>query len=100
MDPVRPPSQSAQAPVEALVVERWGLLRILKDHLSDLHRQHYDLRGTPGEADLARRIGYWAEVLDWVKQRDGVELILLSAVTPPAHHPPPSLPTTSIQGNP
>ena len=63
-------------PVEALLVWRAGLVEILRDHLFELHNLRQRALGTPAEADWAQRIKYWDEVLGWLKQRQGEDVII------------------------
>jgi hypothetical protein len=64
-------------PVEALVVERRGLIQILRRACAELHEQRQGVAG-PAEADAVRQIKYWEDVLHWVKDQGGSELILMS----------------------
>ncbi len=64
--------------VEALVVERRGLVQILRRACADLHDQRQRVAGTPAEADPVRQIKYWEDVLSWVKNQGGSDLIVMS----------------------
>ena len=66
----------SQAPVEALLLDRAELVKLLKRSLFELHGQRFQNAGTAAEADRARRIRYWEEVLGWVKSTQGQDVIL------------------------
>ncbi len=71
-------STTTSPPVEALVVERRGLVQILRRTCAELHEQRQRVAGTPGEAEAARQIKYWEDVLSWVKDQGGSDLIVMS----------------------
>jgi len=71
-------STTPSPPVEALVVERRGLVQILRRTCAELHEQRQRLAATPGEADSVRQIKYWEDVLSWVKDQGGTDLIVMS----------------------
>jgi hypothetical protein len=64
--------------VEALVVERRGLIQILRRTCAELHERRQRVAGTTAEPDLVRQIKYWEDVLLWVKDQGGSELIVMS----------------------
>ena len=66
----------SQAPVEALLLDRAELVKLLKRSLFELHGQPFGNAGTAAEADRVRRIRYWEEVLAWVKGTQGQDVIL------------------------
>jgi hypothetical protein len=68
-------------PVEALLVHRVWLIELFKHTLAELHERRRVLEGTPGEADTVRRIKYWDDVLGWVKERRGQDVILTDGAT-------------------
>jgi hypothetical protein len=74
-------STTPSAPVEALVVEGRGLVQILRRTCAELHEQRQRVAGTPAEADVVRQIKYWEDVLLWVKDQGGSELIVMSRKT-------------------
>jgi len=74
-------STTPSPPVEALVVERRGLVQILRRTCAELHEQRQRVTGTPAEADAVRQIKYWEDVLLWVKDQGGSELIVMSRKT-------------------
>ena len=64
-------------PAEALLVQRAGLIRILRNSLGDLHDHRRQVAGTPAERETVHEIRYWDEVLLWVKDRQGLDVILM-----------------------
>lgn len=73
--------QQSRPPVEALLVDRPGLIRILKRSLGELHEHRQRLAGTAVERETVGQIKYWAEVLDWVKGQEGADLMLVRKMT-------------------
>ena len=71
-------STTPSPPVEALVVERRGLIHVLRRTCAELHEQRQRVAGALGEADAVRQIKYWEDVLLWVKEQGGSDLILMS----------------------
>ncbi len=69
-------------PVEALVLRRDGLIRILQNALFELHEQRRRVAGTPPEADTTHQIEYWQEVLAWIKDRRAADLVLIDRCSP------------------
>jgi len=70
-------STTPSPPVEALVVERRGLTQILRRTCAELHEQRQRVAGALGEADAVRQIKYWEDVLLWVKEQGGSDLIVM-----------------------
>jgi len=68
-------------PVEALVVDRVGLIEVLNHTLMDLHEHRRQVAGTPAESDTVHRIKYWDDILGWVKDQQGPDVILLERTT-------------------
>ena len=71
-------STTPSPPVEALVVERRGLIQILRRACAELHEQRQRAASTPAEADQVRQIKYWEDVLSWVKDQGASGLIVMS----------------------
>jgi hypothetical protein len=69
-------------PVQAFLVHRAGLIHILRRSLTELHEHRRLVAGTPAEPQTAHEIKYWEEVLGWVKEQQGRDLILLSRARP------------------
>ena len=64
-------------PVEGLVVDREGLIEVLQPWLMELHEHRRRVAGTPAEPDTVHRIKYWDDVLGWLKEHYGPEVVLL-----------------------
>ena len=68
-------------PAEALLVQRAGLIRILRNALGELHDHRRLVAGAPAEAETVREIKYWEEVLAWVQSQYGPDVILIKRGT-------------------
>jgi len=64
-------------PLESLLLDRAGLIRILKRSLFELHQNRDSVKGTSAEPGAVQWINYWAEVLAWVKDQPGGQVILV-----------------------
>ena len=64
-------------PLESLLLDRAGLIRLLKRSLFELHQNRDSVKGTSAEPETVQWINYWAEVLAWVKDQPGAEVILV-----------------------
>ena len=64
--------------LEALLVRRTELMRIVRGSLTELHDHRRVMAGTPAEAEDLSRIEYWENVLAWVKDQQGPDVILMS----------------------
>lgn len=64
-------------PVEAMVIDRRGLIQILRRACAELHEQRQRVVTTPAEGDAVRQIKYWEDVLDWIKDQSGSDLIVM-----------------------
>jgi len=71
-------SRESPRAVEVLVVQRPGFIQILRRSLTELHDHRRVVVGTPAEAEDLQQIKYWEEVLAWVKNQRGQDLILTS----------------------
>jgi hypothetical protein len=71
-------SLDAKHPVEALILDRVGLIRILQRSLMELHEHRRLTTGTPAEPDTVQLIKYWDAVLGWVKTQYDRDLVLMS----------------------
>jgi len=68
------------APAEALVVRRGGLVRILQHACWKLHEHRQRVAGMPVEREIVEQIKYWEDVLVWVKELGGGDLIFMNRV--------------------
>jgi hypothetical protein len=69
-------SAPAASPVAGLLVARTPLITLLRYIIGEMHRHRYEGLKVPGTDEL-RRIKYWEDVLEWVKQCRGSEIVLL-----------------------
>ena len=67
---------------EALLVDRSELIQALRRSLGELHEDRRRIAGTPAELETVRQINYWEEVLRWMKELQGPDLILFSRARP------------------
>jgi hypothetical protein len=74
LDDLRP---RTTRPVEALLVHRMWLIEVLRRTLAELHERRRVLAGRPGESDTVQRIKYWEDVLAWVKQQGGRDVVVV-----------------------
>ncbi len=76
LDGVRP-----KHPVEALLVDRVGLIELLQRSLMELHEHRRRVAGTPAEPETVQRIKYWDAILGWAKEQHGPDVVLLETTT-------------------
>lgn len=74
-------SPRLQRPVETLLVDRVGLIRLLQHSLSEFNERRRLVAGTPAEQETVARIKYWEEVLVWVRQQPGSDVIVMERTT-------------------
>ena len=72
---VPPPNQPL---LEALVVDRASLVRVLRITLAELHARRLTTPQCTGESDIIESLRYWDEVFDWIKQQGGSEVVLMT----------------------
>ncbi|MEX2156734.1 MAG: hypothetical protein WD773_07835 [Gemmatimonadales bacterium] len=68
----------SHTPVEALLLDRERLIRIVRDALFDLHERRRRVVGTPAHPDVVRLIRYLDAVLGWAQEQPGQDLVLIS----------------------
>ena len=68
-------------PVEGLLVNRVGLIELLQSSLVELHEHRRRVARTPAEPETVHRIKYWDDILGWVKDQQGPDVILLERTT-------------------
>ena len=71
----------SKRPPEALIVDRVGLIELLQRSLMELHDHRRRVAGTPAEPETVHRIKYWDDILGWVKEQHGPEVILMERAT-------------------
>jgi hypothetical protein len=72
LDGLRP-----KRPIETLLVHWLGLIDLLQRHLSELNEHRRLVAGTPAELETLERIKYWEEVLVWMKQQAGSDVLIM-----------------------
>ena len=72
------PAVTFRRPFEALLLDRVGLLQLLRRSLAELHEQRCRFAGAPADPEILHRITYWEGVLAWVKDLQGPDVILMS----------------------
>jgi hypothetical protein len=70
-------SQTPVPPIEALLVRRPWLIRLLKAALTELHEHYREIAATSIATEELQTIRYWEDILLWVKDRAGADLILV-----------------------
>jgi hypothetical protein len=70
-------SQTPASPIEGLLVRRDWLIRFLKYGLGERHDHLREIAGTAAAEEEMQTIKYWEDVLLWVKDREGADLIVL-----------------------
>ena len=75
-------SRAAPAPaepvVEALLVDRDRLIRVLRIALAELHARRLTTPQCIGEPDIVELLRYWDEIFDWIKQQGGRDVVLMN----------------------
>jgi len=72
-----PFSASPAVPLEALVVDRHALIRLMRIALHEMHNRRLLTPQLTGEADIVQVIRYWDLVLDWITQQPAEDLVLM-----------------------
>jgi hypothetical protein len=67
--------------IEALLVDRDRLVRMLRIALAELHARRLNTPKCTGETDIVELLRYWDEVFGWIKQQGGTEMVLMSRRT-------------------
>ncbi len=67
--------------LEALLVDRERLVRVLRIALAELHERRLTTPKCTGETDIVELLRYWDEVFGWIKQQCGTEMVLMSRRT-------------------
>jgi hypothetical protein len=70
-------TQGPPAAQEALVLHRSWLIRLLKSALTELHEHFREIAATSVAQEELQTIRYWEEVLQWVKERQGADLVVV-----------------------
>jgi len=67
--------------IEALLVDRDRLIRVLRIALAELHARRLTTPTCTGENDIVEVLRYWDEVFGWVKQQGGTDVVLMNRRT-------------------
>jgi len=67
--------------LEALLVDRDRLIRVLRIALAELNARRLTTPSMTGEPDIGEALRYWDEVFGWVKQQGGADVVLMSRRT-------------------
>jgi hypothetical protein len=71
-------SASAAVPLEALVVDRKALVRLMRIALHEMHNRRLFTPQLSGETDIVEAIRYWDLAFDWITQQPADDLVLMS----------------------
>ena len=75
------PPVTQQPQLEALLVDRDRLIRMLRVTVAELHSRRLATPPSSGPTEIIELLHYWDEVLDWVKQQGGADVVLMSRRT-------------------
>jgi len=67
--------------IEALLVDRDRLIRLLRIALAELHARRLGTPHFSAEGDIAEMLRYWETVFGWIKQQGGADIVLMSRRT-------------------
>jgi hypothetical protein len=79
--PYRPTPSFPEPLIEALLVDRDRLIRVLRIVLAELHARRLTTPTCTGETDILEVLRYWDEVFGWVKHQSGTDVVLMSRRT-------------------
>ena len=75
------PRATQQPLLEALLVDRDRLVRMLRVALAELHARRLTTPQCTGETDIVELLRYWDEVFGWIKQQGGTDIVMMSRQT-------------------
>jgi len=67
--------------VEALLVDRDRLIRVMRITLEELNIRRLTTPRCTGERDFIEMLRYWEEVFGWIKQQAGADIVMMSRRT-------------------
>lgn len=71
-------SEAVAPPIEALVLDRDALIRLMRIALHEMHNRRLFTPQLTGEADIVQVIRYWDLVLDWIARHHAEDLLLMT----------------------
>ena len=71
-------SAAPQPLLEALLVDRERLVRVMRIALAELHSRRLTTPKCTGDTNFLELLRYWEEVFGWIKQQGGEDLVLMS----------------------
>ncbi len=69
--------------LEALLVDRDRLVRMLRITLEELHIRRLTTPQCTGETDIIEMLRYWEEVFGWIKRQGAADIVMMSRRTSP-----------------
>ena len=67
-----------QPSLEALLVDRDRLIRMLRIAIGELHGRRLTTPHCTGETEIIELLHYWDEVFGWIKEQRGTDIVLMS----------------------
>ena len=67
-----------QPQLEALLVDRDRMIRMLRIALAELHARRLTTPDCTGETDIIQLLRYWDDVFGWIKQQHGMDIVLMN----------------------
>jgi len=64
--------------IEALLVDRDRLIRVLRIALAELNARRLTTPHFTGERDIVEALRYWDEVFGWIKQQHGHDVVVMT----------------------
>ena len=72
------PPATQQPLLEALLVDRDRLVRMLRITLEELNIRRLTTPRCTAQTDIIEMLRYWEEVFGWIKQQGGTDIVLMS----------------------
>lgn len=65
-------------PIEALVVDREALIRMMRIVLEEMHNRRVTTPHFNGDGDLMQLLRYWETVFGWIKEQGHEDFVLMT----------------------